>query len=131
MLQNAVPLAELVQSHGQVLSQFPTVDEFKSRFPCTASSGWLRNTFYNQFVNWAHEFVGIVEAWDRGDYSLMFPQDSVYPAQLTPYLISQLTKLRKKETSLGSADHQVTRDDVYDETLKTTEYVKSGSAKSE
>ena len=122
--RSAVPLSALIEMHGQVLSQFPTTDEFKKRWPCSASDGWLRNSYYNSFVNWTHEFLDIIHAWEREDYRLLFPQDALYPAQLTPYLITQLTKLRKKETDLGSADHKVTSDDEFDKSYKTTEYVK-------
>ena len=122
--RSAVPLSELIEKHGQVLSQFPTADEFKKRWPCSAEDGWLRNAFYNSFVNWTHEFVDIIKSWQAGNYALLFPQHAVYPSQLTPYLISQLTKLRKKETDLGSADHKVTADNVFVETAVTTEYVR-------
>ena len=123
--RSAVPLTGLIENHGQVLSQFITVDEFKERFPCSAQDGWLRNSFYNSFINWTYEFLEIIDAWSRKDYRLLFPQHAVYPAQLTPYLINQLTALRKKETKLGTADHKVTSDETYDKSLITTEYVKS------
>ena len=125
VLQSAVPLSRLIEQYGQVLSQFPTTEEFKERFPCSASDGWLRNSYYNSFINWTHEFVEIIKAWDRGDYKFMFPVQSIYPAQLTPYLISQLTKLRTSEMDFGSADHKVAQDKDFDKRYESTEYVKN------
>ena len=37
----------------------------------------------------------------------MFPKFSPYPAQVTPYLISMVTKLRQTEVALGASDRKV------------------------
>jgi hypothetical protein len=105
---NAVHLSKLLKLHSGHLSIWTTVDEFKERYPCAAKSGWARNLFFLQFCNWTDEFVDIIEnQWGNEDYTLLFPKFSPYPCQITPYLLSMVTKLREIEVKLGASDRKV------------------------
>jgi hypothetical protein len=121
----AVPLANLIKQHGGYLSQFPSEEEFKKRFPCSAKDGWLRNSYYLSFTNWTDEFVQIIdEEWETNDFSNMFPHLSKFPCQITPWILSQVTELREQQVKLGSANHKVSNwEDERKENYKDTEYV--------
>ena len=123
ILKCAVPFAELIQQHGGHLSQFPTPEDFKTRFPCSAKDGWLRNSYYLQTMNWTHEFCDILNEWEKGNFTVMFPKLSKYPCQITPFILMQITALREQETKLGAANHKVQSWDVEKAKYKDTEMV--------
>ena len=102
---NAVPLNKLMKNYGAHLQHWPTSEEFKKRYVCSAKSGWGRNLFFLQFSNWTDEFIDIIDnMWTKNDYSLMFPLFAPYPCQITPYLINMITKMREMEVKLGTSD---------------------------
>ena len=83
-------------------------NEFKSKYPSAAGSGWLRNLFILQFILWADEFEDIIfPMWDKKDYTYLFPTVNPYPMQLGMYITRMITSLRELEGKLGSADHKV------------------------
>ena len=99
-----MPFVELIQKHGGHLSQFPTPEDFKTKFPCSAKDGWLRNSYYLQTMRWTHEFCDILKEWERGNFTIMFPKLACYPCQITPFILMQITSLREQETKLGAAN---------------------------
>ena len=108
VLGNAVHLSKLLKLHSGHLSNWTTGEKFKKQYPCAASSGWARNLFFLQFCNWADEFEDIIQnQWSKKDYTLMFPAFAPYPAQVTPYLLSMVTRLREAEVSFGASDRIV------------------------
>jgi hypothetical protein len=83
-------------------------EKFKKMYPSAAGSGWLRNLFILQFINWSDEFEEVVfPLWEKKDYRLLFPTISPYPVQLGMYLTRMVTSLRALEAELGTADHKV------------------------
>jgi hypothetical protein len=107
-----IPLTKLIKVHAQSLSMFPSSEEFRKSFPSVAKAGFLRNLFYIQYVTWVSEWESILEEWDKGDYTYLRPVQSCFPVQIFPYILSQLTKLREKETRLGAVIHKVENREV-------------------
>jgi hypothetical protein len=100
------PLRDLFQQFAGFLWKMGDSDEFKAKYPSAAASGWLRNLFWLQLVNHCNEMEDIViPAWDRGDFSLLFPAVHPFPVQLGMHLTRMLTELRQEESALGAANH--------------------------
>lgn len=105
------PLSEMIQKYGQHLQHWGDKDEYKKRFPCAASNGLLRNLFPTQLCRWHAEFEGILERWDRDDYSLLYPVCNPFPKLLIIHFMRMLTALRELENEAGIASHAVYKDD--------------------
>jgi hypothetical protein len=102
------PQALLYTKYGGHLVLLGDVEDFKTKYPSAAGSGWLRNLFILQFILWANEFEDIVfPCWDKNDYSLLFPSVNPFPIQLGMYLTRMITSLRELEAKLGTAEHKV------------------------
>eukprot|EP00949_MAST-11_sp_MAST-11-sp1_P000988 g988.t1 len=105
---NWLPMAVLLRKYGGHLLFFDTPEEFKKRWPLVKSSGWLRNLFFLQFLNFCTEFEEIImERWSKGDYTLLFPTSAYFPHQMGFYVTHMLTRLREQELELGTAEHKV------------------------
>ena len=102
------PQALLFTKYGGHLVLLGDAEKFKKMYPSAAGSGWLRNLFILQFINWSDEFEEVVfPMWEKNDYRLLFPTISPYPIQLGMYLTRMVTALRALEAELGTADHKV------------------------
>ena len=99
-------MRDLFQAKGGFLWKMGDSEAFKAKYPSAAASGWLRNLFWLQLINFVNEFEDIVmPAWDKGDYRLLFPEVHPFPVQLGMNLTRMLTDLRQEESALGAADH--------------------------
>lgn len=101
-----MPLRDLFQAYAGVLWKMGDTEEFKKKYPSAKASGWLRNLFWLQLINFVNEFEDIVlPTWDEGDYRLLFPEVHPFPVQLGVHLTRMLTELREEESALGAANH--------------------------
>ena len=79
ILNDAIPLAELIKRNAAHLAHWTTAEHFKKRFPISAKNGWGRNLYFLQFVCWTEEFKGIIEdKWSNENYELMYPFGSLF-----------------------------------------------------
>jgi hypothetical protein len=102
------PQAKLFTKYGGHLVLLGESKEFKQKYPSAKGSGWLRNLFILQFINWSNEFEDVVfPLWDKNNFTYLFPPVNPYPIQLGMYLTRMITDLRSLEAKLGSADHVV------------------------
>lgn len=133
------PLRDLFQEFAGFLWKMGDSDEFKVKYPSAAASGWLRNLFWLQLVNHCNEMEDIViPAWDRGDFSLLFPAVHPFPVQLGMNLTRMLTELRQEESALGAANHttmaldnDMKRGHKHEEKVKEMKKVRGEEAKEE
>lgn len=111
----AEPLAALIAENGGHLQDFEDEATFARKWPCV-DDPMGRNLFFTQFLAFAAEARGVVDAWDAGDLSgAVFPRTSPCPMQICWYLCDMAARLRKLETHYGLDSHKVSGGDVVKE----------------
>ena len=104
------PLHDLIMQQSQALSKFPEPDEFKKKFHFVKSP-LLRNHMYLGILNFTQEMKQVLEEWDNGDYTRMFPESNPLPLQLFRYFISQISELRRIENEMGLNHKMMSQDE--------------------
>ena len=105
--QYAIPLANLINLHGQYLQHWGDKEAWKKRFPGSATNGLARNLFPTQLVRWAHEFEVIILQWDKNDYRDLFPVVNPFPSNCIMQFTSMVSDLREMENEAGVANHAI------------------------
>ena len=107
----AMPMALLIERHGQSLHMWGDKEEYKQRFPCAANNGMLRNLFPVQLCRWAFEFNEIIERdWEKKNFTFLFPAVNPYPFCLVIHTTRMITMARSVENDLGLAEHKILAD---------------------
>ena len=104
------PLSDLINRYGQHLQHWGDKEAYKKKFPCAANNGMLRNLFPVQFVRWTIEMKQICRAWDRDDFTDMWPQVNPFPACIWSHFTSMVTMIREEEVKFGLASHKIIKD---------------------
>ena len=97
----AVPLADLINQHGQYLQHWGDKEAWKKKFPGSASNGLARNLFPTQMVRWTHEYLEILKAWDEKDFTDVFPVINPFPGNCIMQFTAMISDLREMENEAG------------------------------
>lgn len=121
VLQCFKPLASLLLQHMNSLN-LPTREEFLEKFPALKGDPQLRKVLFVTMIAWSSAMEELLEQWDLGDYSHLFPRHAQYPNALDFYLISMLDAVKDdidKATAGTMAYNTVTQEeensDILDE----------------
>ena len=66
---------------------------------------------YLGILNFTQEMKQVLEEWDNGDYTRMFPESNPLPLQLFRYFISQISELRRIENEMGLNHKMMSQDE--------------------
>ena len=97
----AVPLADLINQHGQYLQHWGDKEAWKKKFPGSANNGLARNLFPTQMVRWTHEYLEILKAWDEKDFTDVFPVINPFPGNCIMRFTVMISDLREMENEAG------------------------------
>jgi hypothetical protein len=113
VLQCFKPLASLLLQHMNSLN-VPTREKFIEMFPALKGDPQLRKILIVTMIAWSSAMEELLEQWDLGNYSQLFPRHAQYPNALDFYLISMLDAVKDdidKATAGTMAYNTVTQEE--------------------
>ena len=113
VLQCFKPLASLLLQHMNSLN-VPTREKFITMFPALKGDPQLRKILMVAMIAWSSAMEELLEQWDLGNYSQLFPRHAQYPNALDFYLISMLDAVKDdidKATAGTMAYNTVTQEE--------------------